>query len=148
MSVRNDIAVNFVDVIKSATNPQFVFVSRSPIDPQRLSNAQFPCAYVEALNESRTDLDMKSGNSNGSMRSSILTMNVVCFVKTSPEMMDETRNSVIERMEETLSTDQTRGAVADYTELRDITVSNDVEDTIGKIELAFEVGYRYRTGEA
>ena len=91
---------------------------------------------------------MKSGNSSGSMRQSVLTMNIVCFVRTSPEMMDKTRNDVIERMEETLSADQTRGNVADYTELREITVDNAVEDTIGKIELAFEVGYRYRTGEA
>lgn len=148
MSVRNSIAENFVTIIKDATDPQFVLVTRAPIDPQKISNAQFPCAYVEALNESRTDLDMKSGNSSGSMRQSVLTMNVVCFVRTSPEMMDKTRNDVIERMEEALSADQTRGNVADYTELKDITVDNSVEETIGKIELAFEVGYRYRTGEA
>ena len=146
MSVRNDIAENIVNVLQNATDPQFVLVTRSPIDPQQLSNAQFPAVYVEALDESREDINMK--NQPGAMRSSVLNMGVVIFVKTSPEMMDETRNNAIERAEEVLTADQTRGSVADYTELKEVAVENDVEVTIGKITLTFEVGYRYRTGVA
>jgi len=143
MSKRNDIAENFVTVVKDTSNPQFVLVTRAPIDPALLSNAQFPCAYIEALNEIR-----QNDSVNPATRSSILTMNVHCFVKTSSEMMDIKRNEVIERIEEALSLDQTRGGVADYTELNEVVVENDVEQTIGKITLIFDVGYRYTTGEA
>ena len=46
MSIRNSIAENIVSVLQNATDPQFVFVSRAPIDPGRLSNAQYPCVYA------------------------------------------------------------------------------------------------------
>ena len=146
MSVRNDIAENFVLVVKDTGNPRFVLVTRAQFDPGQLSNAQFPCAYIEALNETRENESVNG--TSGAIRLSVLTMSVVCFVKTSSEMMDIKRNEVIERIEEALTVDQTRGGVADYTELTDIVVENDVEPSIGKITLTFEVGYRYRTGEA
>ena len=102
MSIRNSIAENIVSVLQNATDPQFVFVSRAPIDPGQLSNAQFPCVYVETLDETREDDTMgmyQVAQHNGSQ---LLNVGVNCYVKTSPEMMDITRNDVIERVEETL----------------------------------------------
>ena len=108
MSIRNSIADNIVSVLENATDPQFVFVSRAPIDPGQLSNAQFPCVYVETLDESREDdtMGMSSGTTE---RQSTLNVGVNCYVKTSSEMMDITRNDVIERVEEVLDADRTRG---------------------------------------
>ncbi len=147
MSIRNSIADNIVSVLQNATDPQFVFVSRAPIDPGQLSNAQFPCVYVETLDESRED-DTMGMSSSTTQRQSILNVGVNCYVKTSPEMMDITRNDVIERVEETLDADRTRGGVAWDTQLTTVEVSNDVEPTIGLVQLNIQVLYKYTTGEA
>ena len=147
MSIRNSIADNIVSVLQNATDPQFVFVSRAPIDPGQLSNAQFPCVYVETLDESRED-DTMGMSSSTTQRQSILNVGVNCYVKTSSEMMDITRNNVIERVEETLDADRTRGGVAWDTQLTTVEVSNDVEPTIGLVQLNIQVLYKYTTGEA
>tara|TARA_R110002051_G_scaffold280861_1_gene342523 strand:+ start:586 stop:1029 length:444 start_codon:yes stop_codon:yes gene_type:complete len=147
MSIRNSIADNIVSVLQNATDPQFVFVSRAPIDPGQLSNAQFPCVYVETLDESRED-DTMGMSSSTTQRQSILNVGLNCYVKTSPEMMDITRNDVIERVEEVLDADRTRGGVAWDTQLTTVEVSNDVEPTIGLVQLNIQVLYKYTTGEA
>ena len=141
MSIRNDIAVNIIKVLKDASDPRFVFVSRAPFDPQQLSNAQFPCAYVESLNETRQDETMSSQT-----RTARMIVTITAFVRTSPEQMDETRNNVIERVEESLDADRTRGGVAVETQLINVSVENDVEATIGKIVMETEVLYKYKTG--
>jgi hypothetical protein len=147
MSIRNSIAENIVTVLQNATDPQFVFVSRAPIDPQQLSNAQYPCVYVETLDESREDDTM--GVAGGTtQRQSVLNVGVNCYVRTSVEMMDITRNNVIERVEETLDADRTRGGVAWDTQLTTVAVSNDVEPTIGLVQLNIQVLYKYTTGVA
>ena len=71
MSIRNSIAENMVSVLKNATDPQFVFVSRAPIDPGQLSNAQFPCVYIETLDETRED-DTMGMSSSTTQRQSIM----------------------------------------------------------------------------
>jgi len=147
MSIRNSIADNIVTVLQNATDPQFVFVSRAPIDPGQLSNAQYPCVYVETLDETRED-DTMGVASSTTQRQSILNVGVNCYVRTSIEMMDVTRNNVIERVEEVLDADRTRGGVAWDTQLTTVTVSNDVEPTIGLVQLNIQVLYKYTTGEA
>jgi len=147
MSIRNSIAENIVTVLQNATDPQFVFVSRAPIDPGQLSNAQYPCVYVETLDETRED-DTMGVSSKKTQRQSILNVGVNCYVRTSIEMMDVTRNNVIERVEEVLDADRTRGGVAWDTQLTTVTVSNDVEPTIGLVQLNIQVLYKYTTGEA
>ena len=147
MSIRNSIAENIVSVLENATDPQFVFVTRAPIDPQQLSNAQYPCVYAETLDETREDDTM--GVAGGTtQRQSVLNVGVNCYVRTSPEMMDITRNDVIERVEESLDADRTRGGVAWDTQLTTVTVNNDVESTIGLVQLNIQVLYKYTTGEA
>mgnify|MGYP001574617406 CR=1 FL=1 len=147
MSIRNSIAENIVTVLQNATDPQFVFVSRAPIDPGQLSNAQFPCVYVETLDESRED-DTMGMSSSTTQRQSVLNVGVNCFVKTSPEMMDITRNNVIERVEEVLDADRTRGGVAWDTQLTTVTVDNDVDSTISLVQLNIQILYKYTTGVA
>ena len=147
MSIRNSIAENIVSVLQNATDPQFVFVSRAPIDPGQLSNAQYPCVYVETLDEERQD-DTMGMSSSTTQRQSILNVGVNCYVKSSPEMMDIARNDVIERVEETLDSDRTRGGVAWDTQLTSVSVENDVEPTIGLVKLNIQVLYKYTTGSA
>ena len=147
MSIRNSIAENIVTVLQNATDPQFVFVSRAPIDPGQLSNAQYPCVYVETLDETRED-DTMGVASSTTQRQSILNVGVNCYVRTSIEMMDVTRNNVIERVEEVLDADRTRGGVAWDTQLTTVSVENDIEETIGLVQLNIQVLYKYTTGEA
>jgi|TARA_R110002096_G_scaffold415955_1_gene618091 hypothetical protein len=147
MSIRNSIAENIVSVLQNATDPQFVLVSRAPIDPGQLSNAQFPCVYIETLDETRED-DTMGMSSSTTQRQSIMNVGVNCFVKTSPEMMDITRNDVIERVEEALDADRTRGGVAWDTQLTSVDVDNDVDSSIGLVKLNIQVLYKYTTGVA
>jgi len=147
MSIRNSIAENIVSVLENATDPQFVFVSRAPIDPGQLSNAQYPCVYVETFDEERQD-DTMGMSSSTTQRQSVLNVGVNCYVKSSPEMMDIARNDVIERVEETLDSDRTRGGVAWDTQLTSVSVENDVESTIGLVKLNIQVLYKYTTGSA
>jgi hypothetical protein len=147
MSIRNSIAENMVSVLENATDPQFVFVTRAPIDPGRLSNAQYPCVYVETLDETREDDTM--GVAGGTtQRQAELTVGLSCYVKSSEEMMDVARNNAIERVEEVLDADRTRGGVAWDTQLTSVIVGNDIEETIGLVQLNIQVLYKYTTGEA
>ena len=77
-----------------------------------------------------------------------MNVGVNCFVKTSPEMMDITRNDVIERVEEALDADRTRGGVAWDTQLTSVDVDNDVDSSIGLVKLNIQVLYKYTTGVA
>ena len=62
--------------------------------------------------------------------------------------MDITRNNVIERVEEVLDADRTRGGVAWDTQLTSVEVDNDVDSSIGLVKLNIQVLYKYTTGEA
>ena len=124
-----------------------MLVSRAPIDPGQLSNAQFPCVYIETLDETRED-DTMGMSSSTTQRQSIMNVGVNCFVKTSPEMMDITRNDVIERVEEALDADRTRGGYAWDTQLTSVEVDNDVDSSIGLVKLNIQVLYKYTTGVA
>ena len=148
MSIRNSIAENIVDVLRDATDPQFVLVTRAPIDPGRLSNAQYPCVYVQTLDESRED-DTMGTTTSTTLRQATLNVGLNCFVRTSPEMLDKACNDVIERVEEALDADRTRGGVAWDTQLISVTVGNElIEETIGQVQLTIQVLYKYTTGSA
>jgi hypothetical protein len=146
MSKREDIAKNIVDVLTDMTPPKPVLVTREPLDVLKLAITQFPAVVVQMGNESRED------NAMGGIRRGTVDVSVRGFVRAdgregSITTVDQKRNEMIERIEETLNTDRTReltGAAA-ITRVTSIEV---VERTppLGEFNMIAQVSYTFTKG--
>jgi hypothetical protein len=146
MSKREDIAKNIVDVLTDMTPPKPVLVTREPLDVLKLAITQFPAVVVQMGNEIREDDAM------GGIRRGTVDVSVRGFVRAdgregSITTVDQKRNEMIERIEETLNTDRTReltGAAA-ITRVTSIEV---VERTppLGEFNMIAQVSYTFTKG--
>jgi hypothetical protein len=142
MSRREDITVDIYRTLLNADDPRFGLVSREPFDAQQLSRQQFPAVYITTADEDRNDLSMTPTG----LRES--TMNVVLTAWVNGKNVDTLRNDVIERVEEALEADRTRGGIARWTQLRSVVVDFDVVEPFGSVEITVEVYYTYQRGQA
>jgi hypothetical protein len=101
VSIREDIANNIVDVLKDMSDPKPILVTREYFEVEKLAITQFPAIYIQTLNETRTDVTMKTNRRQG-----ILTLLLRVFVRGVE--LDRLRNDIIERIEETIDTDRRR----------------------------------------
>jgi hypothetical protein len=146
MSKREDIAKNIVDVLTDMTPPKPVLVTREPLDVLKLAITQFPAVVVQMGNEIREDDAM------GGIRRGTVDVSVRGFVRAdgregSITTVDQKRNEMIERIEETLNTDRTReltGAAA-ITKVTSIEV---IERTppLGEFNMIAQVSYTFTKG--
>ena len=146
MSKREDIAKNIVDVLTDMTPPKPVLVTREPLDVLKLAITQFPAVVVQMGNEIREDDAM------GGIRRGTVDVSVRGFVRAdgregSITTVDQKRNEMIERIEETLNTDRTReltGAAA-ITKVTSIEV---IERTppLGEFNMIEQVSYTFTKG--
>ena len=60
--------------------------------------------------------------------------------------LDTQRNDIIERVEEALALDVTRGGVALDTQVIEILVNNEQEPPVGEVLVTVKVEYTYRRG--
>lgn len=140
MSLRNDFADNIVDVLKNAKDPKPVLVTREPFDVEKLAITQFPAILVQSGNETREDYSM------GIKRQGVISYTIRGFVRGGAEI-DRQRNDLIERIEETLDTDRSRGTTR--TSMKTQVVSIDVIDRLpplGEVAITVEVRYLYNKG--
>ena len=146
MSKREDIAKNIVDVLTDMTPPKPILVTREPLDVLKLAITQFPAVVVQMGNEIREDDAM------GGIRRGTVDVSVRGFVRAdgregSITTVDQKRNEMIERIEETLNTDRTReltGAAA-ITKVTSIEV---IERTppLGEFNMIAQVSYTFTKG--
>ena len=146
MSKREDIAKNIVDVLTDMVPPKTVLVTREPLDVLKLAITQFPAVVVQMGNEIREDDAM------GGIRRGTVDVSIRGFVRAdgregSITTVDQKRNEMIERIEETLNTDRTReltGAAA-ITKVTSIEV---VERTppLGEFNMIAQVSYTFTKG--
>tara|TARA_R100000995_G_scaffold83310_1_gene58903 strand:+ start:1671 stop:2117 length:447 start_codon:yes stop_codon:yes gene_type:complete len=146
MSKREDIAKNIVDVLTDMTPPKPILVTREPLDVLKLAITQFPAVVVQMGNESREDDAM------GGIRRGTVDVSVRGYVRAdgregSITTVDQKRNEMIERIEETLNTDRTReltGAAA-ITKVSSIEV---IERTppLGEFNMIAQVSYTFTKG--
>ena len=146
MSKREDIAKNIVDVLTDMVPPKPVLVTREPLDVLKLAITQFPAVVVQMGNEIREDDAM------GGIRRGTVDVSIRGFVRAfgrdgSITTVDQKRNEMIERIEETLNTDRTReltGAAA-ITRVTSIEV---VERTppLGEFNMIAQVSYTFTKG--
>jgi len=143
MSRRELIVKDIVEYLKDADDPRFGLVSREPFDVTQLSRQQFPALYVSTADEQRQDLTQRGTSGRREARLQILLVGYV-----SGTNIDTARNDLIERVEEVLDTDRTRGGLAYSTQLIEVTVDSTVIAPIGRVELLIEVIYTYQRGVA
>ena len=146
MSKREDIAKNIVDVLTDMTPPKPILVTREPLDVLKLAITQFPAVVVQMGNEIREDDAM------GGIRRGTVDVSIRGFVRAdgregSITTVDQKRNEMIERIEETLNTDRTReltGAAA-ITKVTSIEV---IERTppLGEFNMIAQVSYTFTKG--
>ena len=107
MSLRESIADNLVTTLADMDNGVILKkVTRDPFDYERLSNAQFPSAWVQSGEELREDISMGLSV----RRMGTINYRIIGFVKGIK--LDTARNELIEAIEEALDLDRTRGGFA------------------------------------
>mgnify|MGYP002639459991 CR=1 FL=1 len=141
MSIRESIAANLVTTLTNMTAPiTLKKVTRDPFDYERLSNAQFPAAWVQSGDESREDI-----SSGASVRRlGTITYRIVGFVKGTS--LDTARNQMIEAIEEALEADRTRGGIAFDTQVVDVGSDEGMLEPVGGVTMSVRVRYVYSKG--
>ena len=141
MSIRESIAANLVTTLTNMASPiTLKKVTRDPFDYQRLSNAQFPAAWVQSGDESREDIS--SGVTI--RRLGVITYRIVGFVKSTA--LDTARNEMVEAIEEALDVDRTRGGFALDTQVVSVGTDEGSIEPIGGITMDVSVKYVYSKG--
>jgi hypothetical protein len=141
MSIREDIAANIVTVLTNISSPiTLKKVTRDPFDYERLSNAQFPSAWVQSGEETREDIS----SGVAIRRQGTITYRIIGFVKGGS--LDALRNEMIEAIEEALDLDRTRGSNALSTQVTSVGTDEGALEPIGGITMDVVVRYVYSKG--
>jgi hypothetical protein len=142
MSVREKIASNIIATLDAMTSPvDLKKITREPFEYDRLSNAQFPAAWIQTGDELREDATI--GGSDVTRFGSI-DYRIVGFVKGAT--IDTARNQLIEAIENELDTDRTRGGNALDTQVVDVSTDEGQLQPIGGITMTIRIRYEYTRG--
>jgi hypothetical protein len=147
MSNREDIIKNIIEVLEDMDVPKPRLVTREPFDVDKLALTQFPALLVTTGNETRED------NTMGGNRRGAIEINIRGFVRSDGrqgfvQSVDQKRNELIERIEETLNTnrdrelDATRAATTLVTTIEVV----DRQPPLGEFNLVAEVRYSFTKG--
>ena len=141
MSLREDFAVNIVNVLKDMRDPKPVLVTRDPFDVEKLAITQFPAILVATGNETRQDISMAV------LRQGVIQYTIRAFVRGAGVALDKLKNDMIERIEETLDLDRTRGTNNKnmITRVTQITVPDRLAP-LAEVVMVVEVRYAYNKG--
>ena len=147
MSKRENIANDIITKLDAVTSPiEFKKLTREPFEVEELSDAQFPCAFIQSGDETREPASIGASGS-GSYRGTIDFI-IVAFGKGTASNIDTVRNQIIEVVEETLDNDITRNGNALDTQI--VEASSD-EGTIypyGGVRITVRVVYEFVRGTA
>lgn len=138
MSIRESVIEDIVTVLKDMDDPKPVLVSREPFDVEKLAITQFPAILVQSGTETRADYNM-----NG--RQGIIEYNIRAFVRGTE--LDRRKNSIVERIEETLELNRRRLANT-YNIKTEITEIEPISrlEPLGEVSITAQVTYNYRRG--
>lgn len=141
MSVREEIATDLVAVLKDIDRPRIGFVSRDPTVVNELANSQFPCILVTLGREDRVDETMKPSKT----RSGRLEITINGY--TQSVNIDQSRNALIEAIEDKLEEDRTRNGMAKNSKLLNIEII-ETAPPFGAFTMTYEVFYTYTRGNS
>tara|TARA_R110002153_G_scaffold270621_2_gene437152 strand:+ start:231 stop:659 length:429 start_codon:yes stop_codon:yes gene_type:complete len=140
MSYREDFAANIVQVLTNMDDPKPVLVTREPFDVEKLAISQFPAIMISSGSEERIDQSM------GILRTGTIEYTIRCFVRGGPDL-DRQKNNLIERVEETLDLDRTRGSNLGKVTTQVLTI--EVPDRLSPLAetvMTVQVRYSYKKG--
>jgi len=147
MSNREYATTNIIDVLQDMNSPRPAFVTREPFDVLKLAITQFPAVLVTTGNETREDHAM------GGSRRGTIQVQIRGFVRADGRQaqvitVDQKRNELIERIEETLNSDRTRELSALRASTTHITNIEIIERTppLGEFLITAEVRYSFTKG--
>jgi hypothetical protein len=143
MSRREQIVADIILALRDTEDPIVSFVSREPFDYTQLSRQQFPAVYVATADEQRRDLTQRG---TSGLREGRLQVALTGFVNGNN--IDVARNDLIERVEERLDRDRTRGGYAYSTQLTEVAVDMSIVQPYGRVDMIIEVVYTYQRGAA
>jgi hypothetical protein len=142
MSFREQFAENIVKVLKDMQDPKPILVTREPFDVEKLAITQFPAILIS------TGLEVRADNSMGIYRQGTIRYTIRAFVRGgNNKNVDKLRNDIIERVEETLDADRTRGT--NNTDMTTQVVQINVPERfapLGEAVIEVDVRYRYKKG--
>jgi len=141
MSVREEIAEDLVRVIRDIDRPRIGFVSRDPTVVNELANSQYPCVLVTLGREERLDETMKPSKT----RSGRLEITINGY--TQSVNIDQSRNALIEAIEDKLELDRTRNSNAKNSRLLSIEII-ETAPPYGAFTMTYEVFYTYTRGNS
>ena len=146
MSTREQAITNIIDILKDMAPPRPSFVTREPFDLEKLSLRQFPALLVTTGNELREDVAM------GGLRRGTIEVNINGFVRSDGRegiamSVDEKRNNLIERIEESLNGARDREITnqAVTTLVREVTIVPRTPP-LGEFNMIVEVKYTFTKG--
>ena len=146
MSKRENIASDIITKLDAVTSPiEFKKITREPFEVEELSDAQFPAMFIQSGDETREVLSI--GDTGAGTYRGTIDFLIVAFGKGTTTNID-TRNQIIEVVEETLDNDITRNGNAIDTQI--IEASSD-EGTIypyGGVRITARVIYEFTRGSA
>lgn len=141
MSIREDIAADLVKTLKDAKEPLNIkMATREPFDFNRLSAAQFPACLITTTSEIRSDVTI----SDDATRQATITYQIEGYTKSSS--LDESRNKMIETIEEALDVDRTRGGNAKDTQVIAVEVDDGSIQPYAAVLVTVEVMYTFTRG--
>ena len=147
MSKRESIAGDIITKLDAVSSPiELKLIKREPFQPEELSNAQFPSAYVQTGDETREMLSL--GDVGTGKRQGTIDFLIVGFVKGTTANIDTLRNQLIEVIEETLDADITRNGNALNTQVIEANTDEGVLFPYGGIRIVVRVMYEFVRGTA
>ena len=147
MSNRENIVNNIITVSEDMDHPKPTFVTREPFDVLKLAITQFPALLITTGNETREDHAM------GGARRGVIQIQIRGFVRADGRSaqiitVDQKRNELIERIEETLNTDRTRELNASRAATTQVSSIEVIDRTppLGEFLMTAAVSYSFTKG--
>jgi len=144
MSIREQVAKNIVDVLKTLEYPALALVTREPFVVQELAITQFPAVHVQVQTEERETITMGIGGVGRRMGTIRYTLRG--YVRGTE--LDRRRNELIEGIEEQLEGDRyrelrTEGVIDSQVVLIEVV---ERQPPLAEVIVTFEVKYNYLRG--
>jgi len=139
-SIREKIAIDIVSVLKQIDNPKPILVTREPIKPADVSQAQMPALLIRTLGETRSDEAM------GSTLTRLATIQYEIRGYTRVPLVDTQVNEMVEAIETKLDADRTRGGDALNTTVDSVEANTDVTLPYGEFVMIVNVLYKFNRG--
>ena len=139
-SIREKIAIDITSVLKQIDNPKPILVTREPIKPADVSQAQMPALLIRTLGETRSDEAM------GSTLTRLATIQYEIRGYTRTPQVDTQVNEMVEAIETKLDADRTRGGDALNTTVDSVEANTDVTLPYGEFVMIVNVLYKFNRG--